>query len=314
MNFTDSIKSEILSKPPKDRHCKIAFIAGLIRGSGVLYEREGELGLEFKAFDEETALALTTSFKNLFDYDIREVTVTEDKLNKKDKFYLNISGKHAIDILKELGVLVERKGEVAVDLKFYGKITEKDCCVHAFIRGLFVASGSCTLPTENDESSTGYHLEINFSHYEPALETSEKLAEYGVLTKIVKRREGYIVYIKSAEEIKDFIAFLPAPVSVLKLTDLMINREFSNQINRQKNCDLGNVNKQVEASAKQITAIEKIEKIIGLDALKLDLKETAIARKENPEETLQELAERLSVSKSCLNHRLRKLVCIANEL
>lgn len=314
MNFTDKIKSEILSKPPKERHCKIAFIAGLIRGSGVLYEKDGELGLEFKAFDEETALALTTAFSNLFSYDIREVTVTEDKLNKKDKFYLNISGDRAVDILKELGVLFEDKDGVAVDLKFFGKLTEKDCCLRAFIRGLFVAAGSCTLPTDNDSSSTGYHLEINFSHYEPALETSTVLAEHGVLTKIVGRREGYIVYIKSAEEIKDFIAFLPAPVSVLKLTDLIINREFSNQINRQKNCDLGNVNKQVEAAAKQIAAIDKIDAVTGLDVLKPDLKETAIVRRENPEDTLQELAERLSVSKSCLNHRLRKLVLIASEL
>ena len=94
----------------------------------------------------------------------------------------------------------------------------------------------------------------------------------------------------------------------------MVNREFANNINRQKNCDLGNVNRQIEASAKQVQAIEKIEKIIGLDALKLDLREVAVSRLENPEETLIELADRLKISKSCLNHRLRKIVCIANEL
>ncbi len=314
MNFSDKIKSEILSKPIKEDHCKKAFIAGLIRGSGVLYERDGELGLEFKAFSEELALTLTTTFKTLFNYDIREVSVEEDKLNKKDKFYLNIFGDEAIEILKELEVLIESDGDIAVNLKFYGEITKKECCLHAFIRGLFVSAGSCTLPTDNDSSSTGYHLEINFSHYSPAQETAQKLAEYNILTKIVKRREGYIVYIKSAEEIKDFIAFLPAPVSVLKITDLMVNREFANNINRQKNCDLGNVNKQVEASAKQVAAIEKIEKTIGLDGLKDDLLSVAIARKENPEETLLELAERLGISKSCLNHRLRKIVLIANEL
>ena len=314
MNFTDKIKSEILSKNVKESHCRKAFIAGLIRGSGVLYEKDGELGLEFKVADEESAMMVTTAFRTLFSYEIREVSVSEDKLNKKDKFYLSISGDRAVEILKDLEVLIEKDGDIAVNLKFYGNLTKKECCLRAFIRGLFVAAGSCTLPTENDNSSTGYHLEINFSHYSPALETSEKLAEFGVLTKIVKRREGYIVYIKSAEEIKDFIAFLPAPVSVLKLTDLMINREFSNNVNRQKNCDLGNVNKQVEAAAKQINAIKKIQGVIGLDALKSDLLETAEARLDNPEETLSELAERLSISKSCLNHRLRKLVCIADQL
>ncbi len=313
MNFTDKIKSEILSKPIKEKHCKKAFIAGLIRGSGVLYEKDDELGLEFKVPDEQTAMTITTAFSQLYNYDIREVSSATAQ-GGKEKFYLNISGKETVDILTDLGILIERDGEIVVDLKFFGEFTKNECCVKAFIRGLFVASGRCTLPTENDNSSTGYHLEINFSHYSPALETSEKLAEFGVLTKIVNRRDGYIVYIKSAEEIKDFLAFLPAPISVLKLTDLMINREFANTINRQKNCDLGNVTKQVEASAKQIDAIKKIESTIGLDGLKKDLKETAILRLENPDDTLNELAEKLVVSKSCLNHRLRKLIIIANEL
>ena len=116
------------------------------------------------------------------------------------------------------------------------------------------------------------------------------------------------------KEIKDFIAFLPTPISVLKLTDLIISRDIINDSNRRKNCDLGNVNRQIEASAKQVDAILKIEQTIGLDGLKADLKEVAIARKKNPDETLLELAERLNLSKSCLNHRLRKLICIAKEL
>ena len=314
MNFLDSVKKEILSKNVKERHCKKAFIAGLIRGSGSLYEDGEDVGLLIRAADEETAMYIENSLKNLFDYDVREVSVAEDKLNKKDKFYLSISGEGSYEILQSLGILFEKDGELAVNLKFYGEMTEKECCLRSFIRGLFVATGNCTLPNENESSSTGYHLELNFSQYTPALETSEKLAEFGVLTKITRRRDGYIVYIKSAEEIKDFLAFLPAPVSVLKLTDLMINRELSNNSNRQKNCDLGNVNKQVEAAAKQIEAIKRISETIGLDTLKKDLAETAKARVENPEETLSELAERLDVTKSCLNHRLRKLVLIASEL
>lgn len=314
MAFIDQIKGEILSKNLKDRHCRIAFLAGLIRGLGSLYEKDGALGLEIKAGSEEVAMFITSAVSQLFDYDIREVSVSEDRLNKKDKFLLAVDGEKAINILTDLEILLESDGDIAVNLKFYGNLTKKECCLRAFIRGLFVATGSITLPTENSKSSTGYHLELNFSHYTPALETSERLAEFNVLTKITRRKDNFIVYIKSAEEIKDFLAFLPAPVSVLKLTDLMINRELSNNSNRQKNCDLGNVNKQVEAAAKQIEAIEKIEQTIGFDGLKEDLRITATARKNNPEETLLELSKRLSVSKSCLNHRLRKLVAIANEL
>ncbi len=313
MAFIDSIKGEILNKNIKEKHCRKAFLAGLIRGLGSLYEAENGLGLEIKTSNEQTAMYVANAVKALFDYDIREVSVSEDRLNGKDKFYLSINGDRVTEILTDLEILTEREGELAVSLKFYGELTKKECCLRSFIKGLFMAMGNCTVP-DNTDSSTGYHLELSFSHYTPALETSEKLAQFHVLTKITRRRDSFIVYIKSAEEIKDFLAFLPAPISVLKLTDLMINRELSNNSNRQKNCDLSNVNKQVEAAAKHVEAINKIKQTIGLESLKSDLRETAIARVENPEETLLELSQRLNVTKSCLNHRLRKIVAIANEL
>lgn len=314
MNFADSVKSEIFSKNLKENHCRKAFLAGLIRGAGVLYEKDGELGLDIKACSEDAAVFIATQLQNMFNYQTKEVFVSEDKLNKKDKLVLSVNGDTVLDILRELEVFSVVDGEDVVNLKFYGEITKKECCLRAFIRGLFVSSGNCTIPDENSSVNTGYHLELVFSHYTPALETSEKLAEFSVLTKITRRRDNYIVYIKSAEEIKDFFAFLPAPVSVLKLTDIIINREVANRSNRQKNCDLGNVTKQVDASAKQISAIKKIKETIGLETLKVDDRVVAVAREENPNETLSELAERLNITKSCLNHRLRKIVAIANEL
>ncbi len=314
MNFYKTVKEEILSKQIKDKHCKRAFLAGLIRGAGTLYEKNGELGLDVKISDERAYMLVSAYLYSLYDYDVREISVYEDKLNKKDNFVLSIYGDGAYDILTDLEIIIEEEDESAVNLKFYGEITKKECCLKAFMRGLFLATGNCTVPSEKDSVNTHYHLELSFSHYTPALETSEMLAQNNVLTKITRRRDSYIVYIKSAEEIKDFIAFLPAPVSVLKLTDLMINREIINDSNRRKNCDLGNVNKQIEASAKQVEAIEKIKQVIGFETLKEDLRVTAIARCEYADETLSELAERLGVSKSCLNHRLRKLVTIAKEL
>ncbi len=314
MNFSSNIKREILSKPIKERHCKKAFLAGLIRGTGELYEKDDELGLDIRLADEETAMLVSNFIRTLFNYEIREVSFSEDKLNKKDKIVLSISGDKGLEILKELNILTEQNEELVVNLNPYGYMTEKQCCLKAFIRGLFIASGGCTLPSIDDNSSTGYHLELVFSHGVPAMVTSEKLLEQNVASKIRKRRNKYMLFIKSVEGIKDFLAFLPAPVSVLKLTDLIIEREIVNNSNRRKNCDLGNVNKQVEASSKQIEAIDKIEKILGIESLKLDLQITAKARKENADETLSELSERLGVTKSCLNHRLRKIVQIASEL
>lgn len=313
MNFGKTIKEEILSKTPKDKNQKKAFLSGIIRGNGVLFQDDFGLGVEFSVNSEECAMIVASYLKSLFNYDLRELQVGEDKLNKMDKFTLTISGIEAEVILTELGILLLDKGEYVLNLKFYEELNDESS-IRCFFRGLFLSIGNCTIPSENDSVNTGYHLELVFTHYTPALETSEKLAQAEVLTKITRRKEYFILYIKSAEEIKNFTAFLGAPKSVLALTEYMINRDISNNSNRQRNCDMGNLNRQAEAVQKQIRAIAKIEQTIGIDSLKDDLKSTAVARRENQEDSLIELAEKLEISKSCLNHRLRKIVQIAEEL
>lgn len=315
MNFAKEIKKEILSKPAKERCCKRAFLAGLIRGTGQVFSDGENLGLDFTVKDEEIATLASSLFSLLYRYEIREVSVSEDRLNKKDKFVLSISGESAQDILEDLGIIVSDGEDLAINLKNYGKITEKECCLKAFLRGLFVSSGNCTIPYGSQSVNTRYHLEMSFSHSAPAMDTAQKLAEHGVNTKITTRKGNYVLYIKSAEEIKNFIAFIGAPVSVLKLTEYIIGGELLNITNRQKNCDLGNVNRQIEASEKQIEAINKIKSERGIEFLaKKDLIETAVARADYPEDTLTELSARLGITKSCLNHRLRKIIAIANTL
>lgn len=314
MNFGEVIKEEILSKPAKDRCCKKAFLVGLIRGTGELYIKDDQLGLDFSIYNEEMAMLVVSYFKNLFGYEIREISVKEDKLNKRERFTLSLCGEEVTDILKDIEILSEADDELAVNLKFYNKITEKECCLKAFLRGLFVATGTCTVPSSDEYGKGGYHLEMVFSHYTPALDTHDILAKHGVNTNIIKRKESYVVYIKSVEEIKNLVAFLGLPKSVLQLMQLIINRELSNNSNRQKNCDLGNVSRQIEATAKQIDAINKIKEKFGLESLKKDLYDTAIARLNFENDSLIELSERLNVTKSCLNHRLRKIVDIAKSI
>ncbi len=313
MNFGKTIKEEILSKPPKDRCCKKSFLLGLIRGTGVIFDDGSSFGVDFSVADEETVILISNYLKILYDYDLREVSATEDRLNKKDRFTLTLSGEKAELILMDLGIFNENNGDLEVNLNFIDSL-KKECCIRSFFRGLFLSIGNCTVPSKEDSNTTGYHLELVFSHYTSALEVSEKLAESDVLTKITRRKDTHIVYIKSCEEIKNFCAFLGTPVSVLKITDLMINRDISNNSNRQRNCDMGNASRQADAVNKQLMAIEKIESVIGIETLKEDLRYTAKARKDNPDDTLIELSEKLNVTKSCLNHRLRKIVCIAEEL
>lgn len=314
MNFGESIKEEIFSKPIKESHCKRAFLAGLVRGNGVLFESGGGYGLSFKLAGEERAMRGAQLIKEVFGFDVREISVAEDRLNRRDLFEISLTGAEAETVLKGLEILKETEDGGSAVAGLFGEITEKECCFRAFLRGLFVSAGSCTVPSGEEGVKTGYHLELCFSHASTAELTAKELFRRGMKSNITRRKDYYVLYIKSAEEIKDFIAFLPAPVSVLKFTDVMIEREIVNVTNRRKNCDLGNVNRQIEAQEKIINAIEKIERAFGADYLKPELKETARARKEYADDTLNELASRLNVTKSCLNHRLRRIAEIADKI
>ena len=314
MKFLQKVKEEILNKNLKDRCCKKAFLSGIIRGNGKIFSTDDGIGFEFSLPTEESVSQISFYFKLLFGFEIRELSVFEDKLNKKDKFVISVTGDDAERILEEIGVLIEEDDDLIVNLNFYKILGNKECCIRAFIRGLFLSSGLITIPYESSSSNTKYHLELSFSHSQTSMDTARILENNGVKTKILKRKDKYVVYIKSAEEIKNFLAYIGANVSVLNLTDMIINGEIANVSNRRANCDVANVNRQLEAVEKHIICIDKIDKTLGLKSLKQDLMETALLRKQFPSDSLTELAERLNVSKSCLNHRLRKLVSIAESL
>lgn len=313
MNFGEVIKKELFDKPPKTVSQKKAFLAGIVRGKGVLYETEDGYGLSFVVVGEERALFIAETIKNVFGIDVREISVSEDRLNKRETAEIDLTGKDAETVLSGLKIIEERDGEtsvVNVDDCVYGNVD----VFRAFLRGLFISAGSCTVPDADGSTKTGYHLEISFSHSSSCASALENLNKHGISGNIIRRKNDYVLYFKSAETIKDFIAFLPAPSSVLKLTDVIIERELFNVTNRRKNCDLGNVTRQLDAQEKILRAIEIIEKEKGLDFLKTELKETALARKTYSEDSLSELAARLNVTKSCLNHRLRKITEISEKI
>lgn len=312
MNFGTEIKKEIAEKLPKDDERRKAFLSGLLRGNGNLYSQNGILGLQFRVDGEEIAEYVAESFFKLFSYEFREVSVARDNRLKRDVVTMNLYGEDTVKYLVDLGILVFEKGEPVVSLKPFGTV-ENDAEQRAFFRGLFMSSGSCSLPSGNSASHTRYHLEMDFSHYVFALETSDRLYKAGVYSNITRRKGSYLVYIKSGEQIKNFVAYIGCPKAVLKLTEVLINREIVNDSNRRKNCDMGNINRQINASEKQINAINRLKEKGELETLKAPLREIAVARLQNSDETLNELADRLKITKSCLNHRLRKLVSLAEN-
>lgn len=188
-------------------------------------------------------------------------------------------------------------------------ILQRTCCKKAFLRGVFLRSGSIGDPEKT------YHLEIVCDTKELSLRLRDMIRMFSIGAKTVERKGHYVVYLKDGDLISDFLILLEANVSVLNLENIRVVKDVRNTVNRQVNCETANLNKTVSASYQAIQDIEAIEKFMGLENLPGPLREMAEVRVKNPEATLQELGEMLHppVGKSGVNHRLRKLHEIAEE-
>ena len=189
-------------------------------------------------------------------------------------------------------------------------LLEDDCCRTAFLRGAFLAGGSVTDPEKR------YHLELSTSHVQASREVSALLQEMGFLPRSVMRGGSAVIYFKQSEHIEDLLTTLGAPVAATEIMTAKVDKEIRNGANRAMNCDMANVNKTVDAALEQIAGIRRLESSGRLAQMPEKLRQAARLRLENPEMSLQQLAERCDppVSKSCMNHRMRKLMEEANDV
>lgn len=189
-------------------------------------------------------------------------------------------------------------------------LLEDDCCRTAFLRGAFLAGGSVTDPEKR------YHLELSTSHIQASREVSALLQEMGFLPRSVMRGGSAVIYFKQSEHIEDLLTTLGAPVAATEIMTAKVDKEIRNGANRAMNCDMANVNKTLDAVAAQQEAIEKLEKSGQMEKLPEKILETARLRMQNPELPLAQLAALFDppISKSCLNHRIRKIMEEARKL
>ena len=187
---------------------------------------------------------------------------------------------------------------------------EEDCCRTAFLRGAFLAGGSVTDPEKR------YHLELTTSHLQASREVSALLTELGFLPRSVMRSGSAVIYFKQSEHIEDFLTKIGAPAAAMDIMTAKVDKEIRNGANRAMNCDIANVNKTLDAAQEQMAAIEKLQKQGKLEKLPDKLQQTAMLRLQYPELSLTQLAERCDppVTKSCMNHRMRKIMEEANKL
>ena len=188
-------------------------------------------------------------------------------------------------------------------------LLEEDCCRAAFLRGAFLAGGSVTDPNKR------YHLELETSHAQASRELQALLTDMGRQPKQVARGGYQVTYFKISDQIEDLLTLMGAPLSAMALMNTRAEKELRNGVNRRVNCESANLDKAVDAAQEQLEAIRRLYELGRVEELSPQLKETVILRETYPELTLSQLAEEFDppVTKSCLNHRLRKLVELSKK-
>lgn len=201
-----------------------------------------------------------------------------------------------------------RENSVALHINY--AMLEEECCRTSFLRGAFLAGGSVTDPAKR------YHLELVTSHYHVNRELQVLMMEMGFQPKETTRKSNYLTYFKQSGAIEDFLTCIGAPLSAMEVMNAKVEKHLRNGVNRRFNCDVANLDKAVEAAQEQIEAIRRIEAGGGLDLLPDKLQEAASLRVEHPELSLAQLAELCDppITKSAMNHRLRKLAELSNHL
>ncbi len=186
----------------------------------------------------------------------------------------------------------------------------RGCCAVSFIRGAYLVCGSVSNPDKE------YHLEFAVDDPTLATELHTYLSENGITCKQTTRKNANLLYQKGSEAIEDTLTLLGAAKQALELMEVKILKDVRNRTNRKINCETANITKTVNAAYQQREDILYIQQTVGLSSLKEELRQLAELRLEYPEYSLRELQELLQppVSRSCVNHRLKKLSEIANEL
>lgn len=314
LNFTEEIKNEITSAIPEERCCRLALVSAFIRTSGSVISRNGCFGFEITTENESTAEFISDILESAFSLHLTVTGAKFDVLSGRDKLTFECVGEQAQKLLAELGIIGENDGGVYLILGIDGKNIGKDCCKAAYIKGAFLGGGSCTLPEEGTYSRTGYHFEIVFSNKLAAGDFCELLCDFEILAKLVSRKDSAVVYVKSKEVISDLLHIISANECLNKLNRIVELKDKTNNANRINNCSVSNIDKTVTASVNQVRAIEIISATVGLQSLDKLLFDVAAARLADKNASMQELAERLKISKSCINHRMRKILELAKSL
>ena len=324
MSFAEKVKEELLGIELKTDSEKTGFLIGAIKSVGSLEIKKTGYMLIFASNNYGYIMAIASCIKSLYrvELSVGRTGTMEDK--KGFMFSLAVPTNKTTEILEDTSIAKIKDYQiVGFNNEFDSRVYKDLDTLKAVVRALYIGSGNAYVPTkidlteeESNTKSDGYRLEFVFEDGALADEVCELLQTLSTSIKSIERQSNYVVYTKDSSLICDIFAWLGANNGVLELNDIIVERSVSNEVNRMNNCVLANIDKAVNAGLKQIKAIEYIQQTIGLSKLDDNLREIALLRISKPSATLLELEEALEhkITKSGINHRLRKIVEIADKL
>ena len=311
MSFAKRVKEEIIHRREEDPCCQLAEMAAIFRLLGRITFAEGAmLGLRLSTENGGLARKIFGESKERFAVDAHLAVMRRQKLRKSNIYVVDLQQAPA----GQAATIFQLTG---CDLPGaqWGRFVRRNFrkplfCAKAFLRGAFLAAGSV------NEPGKGYHLEIICGSEIVAHTLVSFMRPLGISGKISLRKDEHVVYLKESDAIADFLSGVGAHVALMDFEEFRVIKSMKNNVNRVVNCETANLNKVVDAAARQMEAIAKIESSIGFAALSPDLSQVAEKRMDYPELSLKELGEILTpkLGKSGVNYRLRKIIQIADKL
>ena len=298
VSFSGGVKAEICRVYPQKQCCALAVFGVLLFCNSF-----GTDGIRIVTECREFAQILPRMFKKAFSLNFD----SQPDSDSSGKLIFQITRPEKLDkIMDAYGF--SRYDTVALHVNL--PVLEEDCCKASFLRGAFLAGGSVTDPEK------AYHIELATTHHSVARETYALMQEVLEFNpKNAARGGGQVLYLKNSELISDFLTYLGAPVGAMGIMEARLEKEIKNKVNRRCNCDDANTSKVVEAAQEHLVAIRILKETGAFENLPPKLRQAAVAREENPEASLSELASLMEppITKPAMNHRLKKLVELSKE-
>ena len=295
LSYSAMLKSQLAElDESKSSHCSISELYAIIKIGARITEKYGESFILLYTENVFLAMRLFELLGSVLSLKA-EISMRTSSKSRKKYYLIYIEGESAVRLRKEL------------DSK---TILKKPCCKQAYLRGAFLMCASISDPGKN------YHLEFVLSTHLMALEIVGALDDFDISAGVVVRKKNYVVYLKDGEKIAQVLGIIGARKSLLDFENLRVFKIVSNEINRKVNCETANIAKTAKAFVSFQEDIEYIESVRGITHLPVQLIEIARIKLEHPGATLKELGEMLNppISKSGVNHRLRKISALAEKL